>query len=90
MNEIIYGQEDTATGPSGGSAISFSKYSKYISVYCEYHQYNLTPFSDVLAPDTSNTTMLEIDQATALRGMGIRLINELYDGIRIPNQNNHQ
>ena len=56
----------------------------------EYHQSSLTPFSAVLAPDTSNTTMLEIYKATVLREMGIRLTNELYDGIRIPNQHDQQ
>ena len=46
----------------------------------------MTLFSAVLAPNTSNTTMLELDQATALRQMGVVLTNEVYDGVRIPDQ----
>ena len=56
----------------------------------EDHQYKVTLFSAVLAPDTSTTTMVQIDQATALRQMGVILTNEVYAGVCIPDEHNEQ
>ena len=44
----------------------------------------------VLAPNTSNTTMLELDQAAALRQIGVVLTNEVYDGVLVPGQHDEQ
>ena len=39
----------------------------------------------MIAPDTSNTKMLYIDQITVLMEMGVRITNELYYGVLITN-----
>ena len=90
MNNIVSGQDDAAAGPSGGAAIAPGTYSEANNGEPKYHQYNVTPFSDMLAPNTSNTTMLELYQASALRQMGVVLTNELYDGVPIPDQHDEQ
>ena len=72
----ISGQDDAVAGPSGGSTIAPSTDSEANDGDPEDHQYNVTPFSAVLAPNTSNTTMLELDQAAALRQMGIVLVGD--------------
>ena len=63
----ISGRENAVAGPSGGSAIAPD--TDYEANYGnpEDHQCDVTPFSDVPAPNTSNTTILELDQAAALR-----------------------
>ena len=63
----ISGQDDAAAGKSGGAAIATYKNSEANDGEPEDHQSNVTPFSAVLAPNTSNTKMLELDQASELR-----------------------
>ena len=84
MNVDISGQDDAVAGPSGGDTIAPDTDYEANDGNPEDHQYNVTPFSAVLAHNTSNTTMLELDQAAALRQMGVVLTNELYDGVLIP------
>ena len=67
MNEIVYGQDDVVLGSSGGATIDAGTYSEANYGNPKYHQYNVTPFSAVLAPDTSNTKILEIVQTYSLR-----------------------
>ena len=86
----IYGRDDAVAGPSGGATIAPETDSEPNDGDPEDHQYNVTPFSAVPAPRTSNTTMLELDQAAALRQMGVVLTNEVYDGVPIPDQHDEQ
>ena len=71
----ISGRDDEVAGPSGGAAIAPVTDCEANNGDPEDHQYNVTPFSTVLEPNTSNTTMLELDQAAALRQMGVVLTN---------------
>ena len=86
----ISGRDDAVAGPSGGATIAPNIDYEENDGDLEDHQSNVTPFSAVLAPNTSNTTMLELDQAAALRQMGVVLTNEVYDGVRIPDQHDEQ
>ena len=54
INEIVSGRYDAASEPSGGSEIAPGTDSEANDGNPEDHQYNLNPFSAVLAPDTSN------------------------------------
>ena len=85
MNEIVYGRDDVAVRSSGGDTITPGTYSEVNDGNPKDHQYNVTPFSAVLAPDTSNTKMLEIVQTEVFREMSISLTNELYNSVLLPN-----
>ena len=83
----IYGQDNAVTGPSGGAAIAPDTDYEANDGDPEDHQSNVTPFSSAFAPNTPNTTMLELDQSEALRHMDAVLTNEVYYGVPVPNQN---
>ena len=51
-------QDDASAGTSGGATIAPYKNSEANDGEPEDHQYNVTPCSAVLAPNTSNTEML--------------------------------
>ena len=54
----ISGQDNAAAGKSGGAAIATYKNSEANDGEPEDHQSNVTPFSAVLAPNTTSTLML--------------------------------
>ena len=56
----ISGRDDAVAGPSGGAAIAPDTDYEANDGNLEDHQYDVTPFSAALAPNTSNTKMLEL------------------------------
>ena len=71
----IYGQEDAAAGPSRIASINPVTYPEYNGGDTKDSQYNMNLFSDLLAPEISNTAVSETDQATELIKMGVVLTN---------------
>ena len=80
------GQEDASARPPGRPSIPPGTDAEANNGNPKDHQNGMTIFSDVLAPNTYNTTVENIYQTRALRQMGVVLNTEVYDGVLIPAQ----